>query len=201
VTRRSTPGSTHTHTKPGNSGRGGTTSTPSPQATSTPTSTPPPLTRMLPLAQAGAARARAKLGSLLPPTCCECGSPTCYKGASLPSRCPTRLLCSSPVPCPSPRRSCHHRDLSRHRCSRPPRVKLPPPFGVLCYRQPPRLHLPNCHRQGHPRRLLRPLFRLLHQGPQPVLSGRRKPLVPSSPRPHSRSTCHSRPSTTLPASR
>ena len=66
VTPRSTPGSTHTYTKPGNTGGGHMTWPPSPQATSTLTSTPPPLTRWLPPAQARAARAKAKLGSLLP---------------------------------------------------------------------------------------------------------------------------------------
>jgi len=46
----------------------------------------------------------------------------------------TTLFCSSPVPFPSPRRSHYCLYLSRHRCSRPPRVKLPPPLGFLCYR-------------------------------------------------------------------
>jgi len=68
VTPRSTQGSIPTRTKPGNSGREDTTLTPSPQATSTPTSTPPPPMRKLPLAQARAARAKAELGSLLPPS-------------------------------------------------------------------------------------------------------------------------------------
>ena len=67
VTPRSTPGSIPTCTKPGNSGREGMTLTPSPQATSTLTPTPPPLTRKLHPAQDRAARAKAKLGSLLPP--------------------------------------------------------------------------------------------------------------------------------------
>jgi len=67
VTPRSTPSSTPTPTKPVSSGKGGMTLPPSPQATSTLTFTPPPLTRKLPLAQARAARAKANLGSLLPP--------------------------------------------------------------------------------------------------------------------------------------
>jgi len=79
------PSSTHTHTKPGNSGRKGTTLTPSPQATSSPTSTPPPPTRKLPPAQARAARARTKLGSLLPPNSLRVRRPLVKKGPpSLP---------------------------------------------------------------------------------------------------------------------
>jgi len=67
VTPRSTPGSTHPRMRPANSGEGHMTCPPSPQATSTLTSAPPPLMRKLPPAQARAARAKAKLGSLLPP--------------------------------------------------------------------------------------------------------------------------------------
>jgi len=67
VTPRSTPSSIPTRTKPGSSGKEDTTLTPSPQATSTLTSTPPPPTRKLPPAQVREARAKAKLGSLLPP--------------------------------------------------------------------------------------------------------------------------------------
>jgi len=79
VTLKSKPGCTPTHTRPANSGREGTTSTPSHQATSTPTSTPPPPTRKLPPAQVRAARAKAKLGSLLPPNKSRVRSPLVLK--------------------------------------------------------------------------------------------------------------------------
>jgi len=66
-TPRDTPSSIPTHTKPGNSGREGMTLIPSPLATSTPTFIPLPPMRKLHPAQARAARAKAKLESLLPP--------------------------------------------------------------------------------------------------------------------------------------
>ena len=98
-TPRSTPGSIQTHTRPGNSGRGGTTSTPSPQATSTLTSTPPPPMRKLPPAQAGAARAKAKLGSLLPPNKLRVRRPLLLKRGRPPSQVPSdaSLLLTSPL--------------------------------------------------------------------------------------------------------
>jgi len=100
VTPRSTPGSILTHTKPGNSGRGGTTLTPSPQATSTLTSTPPPPMRKLPLAQARAARAKTKLGNLLPPNLLRVRRPLLLKRGRPPSQVPNDafLLLASPLP-------------------------------------------------------------------------------------------------------
>jgi len=67
VSPTSTPSSIPTHTRPGSSGKGGTTLTPSPQATYTPTPIPSPPMGKLPPAQARAARAKAELGSLVPP--------------------------------------------------------------------------------------------------------------------------------------
>jgi len=100
VTLRSTPSSTHTHTKPGNSGGGHTTWPPSPQATSTLTSTPPPLTRKLPPAQARAARAKAKLGSLLPRNLLRVRRPLLSKRGLPPFQVPNdaSLLPASPLP-------------------------------------------------------------------------------------------------------
>jgi len=108
-TPRSTPGCIPTPMKPLNSGRGGMTSTPSHQATSTVTSTPPPPMRKLPPAQVRAARAKAKLGSLLPPNKCRVRSPLLLKrglppfqvpnDASLPLASPRPLTQTlSPVP-------------------------------------------------------------------------------------------------------
>jgi len=57
---------------------------------------------------------------------------------------------------PSHRRSCHCRHLSRHRRSRPSRIKLPPSPRLLRYCQPWWLRLPDRHRQSHPRRLVHP---------------------------------------------
>ena len=100
VTQSSTPGSTHTHTKPGNSGEGHTTWPPSPQATSTLTSTRPPLTRKLVLAQALAARAKAKLGSLIPPNLLRVVRALLLKRGLPPFQVPndTSLLLDSPLP-------------------------------------------------------------------------------------------------------
>ena len=67
VTLKSTPSCSPSPTKPQSSRRGGTTSTPSPPATSTLTMSSPPPKYKLPLAQAQVARARTRLGSLLPP--------------------------------------------------------------------------------------------------------------------------------------
>jgi len=99
VTPRSMPSSIPTHTRPGNSGRGGTTSTPSPQATSTRMFTPPPRTRKLPPAQARAARAKAKLGSLLPPNKSRARSPLLLKRGLPPFQVPNdaSLLLASPL--------------------------------------------------------------------------------------------------------
>ena len=87
-TPKSTPGFTPTHTRPANSGKEGTTSTPSHQATSTPTSIPPPVTRKLPPAQVRAARAKAKLGSLLPPNKSRVRSPLQLKRGLPPFQVP-----------------------------------------------------------------------------------------------------------------
>jgi len=99
-TPRSTPGCIPTPTRPVSSGRGGTTSTPSHQAISTLTSTPPPLTRKLPLAQGRVARAKAKLGSLLPPNKLRARSPLRLKKGRPPSQVPNDafLLLASPRP-------------------------------------------------------------------------------------------------------
>jgi len=89
------------------------TSTPSHQATSTLTYTPPPLKRKLPPAQARAARAKAKLGSLLPPNKSRARSPLLLKrglppfqvpnDASLPLASPRPLILTlSPLPLLSP---------------------------------------------------------------------------------------------------
>ena len=123
------------------------------------------------------------------------------KGGSLPPRCSTSLICSSSVLHPTPRRSIHCSNLPRHSCPPPPRIELPPPSGFLHHCQSARSHLHYRHRQGNPCRVLHSILRLLHQGPQPVLSGRREPLVHPSSCPHSRSTSHSRPPTTLPPPR
>jgi len=98
-TPRSTPGSISTLTRPGNSGRGGTTSTLSPQATSTLTSTPPPPMRKLPPAQARAARAKAKLGNLLPPNKLRVRRPLLLKRGRPLSQVPNNasLLLASPL--------------------------------------------------------------------------------------------------------
>jgi len=100
ATPRSTPSSTHTHTKPGSSGKEDTTLTPSPQATSTLTFTPPPLTRKLPPAQARAARAKAKLGSLLPPNKSRVRWPLLLKRGLPPYQVPidASLLLARPLP-------------------------------------------------------------------------------------------------------
>jgi len=97
-TPKSTPGFTPTHTRPANSGKEGTTSTPSSQATSTPTSIPPPLTRKLPPAQVRVARAKAKLGNLLPPNKSRVRSPLLLKRGLPPSQVPNdaSLLLASP---------------------------------------------------------------------------------------------------------
>jgi len=158
VTRRSKPGSTHTHTKPGSSGREGTTLTPSAQATSTLTFTPPPPTRKLPLAQARAAKAKAKLGSLLSPNLLRVRRPLLLKRGLPPSQVPNdaSLLHASPLPrtqtlLPSPRpfptsllASSASQTVSSLWGSLPQSTR--------------RRYLPNRHRQGHPRCLLRPLF-------------------------------------------
>jgi len=100
VTPRSTPTSTHTHMNPGNTGGGHMTWPPSPQATSTPTSTPPPPTRKLHPAQARAARAKAKLGSILPPNLLRVGRPLLLKTGRPPFQVPNdaSLLLGSPLP-------------------------------------------------------------------------------------------------------
>ena len=100
ATPRSTPGSTQTHTKPGNSGEGHTTWPPSPQATSTPTSTPSPPTRKLPPARARAARARTKRGSLLPPNLLRVRRPLRLKRGLPPFQVPNdaSFLLVSPLP-------------------------------------------------------------------------------------------------------
>jgi len=100
VTPRSTPSSILTHTKPGNSGREGTTLTPSPQATSTVTFTPPPLTRTLLPAQARAARAKARLRSLLPPNLLPVRRPLLLKRGLPPFQVPNdaSLPLASPLP-------------------------------------------------------------------------------------------------------
>jgi len=100
VTPRSMPGSIRTHTKLGNSGREGTTMTPSPEATSTLTYTPPPPMRKLPPAQAPAARAKAKLGSLLPPNLLRVRRPLLLKRGRHPFQVPNdaSLLLASPLP-------------------------------------------------------------------------------------------------------
>jgi len=100
VTPRSTPGSTHTRMKPGNTGGGHMTWPPSPQATSTLTSTPPALTRKLPPARARAARAKAKLGSLLPPNLLRVRPPLLLKRGRPPFQVPNdaSLLLVSPLP-------------------------------------------------------------------------------------------------------
>jgi len=99
VTPRSTPGSTHTYTKPGNTGGGHMTWPPSPQATSTLTSTPPPAMRKLPPAQARGARAKAKLGSLLPPNLLRVQWPLLLKRGRPPFQVPNNpsLLLASPL--------------------------------------------------------------------------------------------------------
>jgi len=100
VTPRNTPGSTHTHKKPGNTGGGHTTWPPSPQATSILTYTPPPPMRKLPPAQSRAARANAKLGSLLPPNLLRVRRPLLLKRGRHPSQVPNdaSLLLASPLP-------------------------------------------------------------------------------------------------------
>jgi len=100
VTPRSTSGSIPTHPRPGSSGREGTTLTPSPQATYTLTSTPPPPMRKLPPAQARAARAKAKLGSLLPPNKLRVRSSLLLKRGRPPFHVPNNasLLLASPLP-------------------------------------------------------------------------------------------------------
>jgi len=100
ATPRNTPSSIQTHTRPGNSGRERTTLTPSPHATCILTHTPPPLTRKLPPAQARAARARAKLGSPLPPNLLRVRRPLLLKRGLPPSQVPNDafLLLASPLP-------------------------------------------------------------------------------------------------------
>jgi len=98
ATPKDTPGSTHTHTKPGNSGEGHTTWPASPQATSTLTSTPPPLTHRLPPAQARAAKAKAKVGSLFPSNLLRVRRPLLLKRGLFPFLVPNdaSLLLASP---------------------------------------------------------------------------------------------------------
>jgi len=100
ATPRSTLGSTHTHTKPGNTGGGYMTWPPSPQATSTLTSTHSPHMRKLPLAQALVARAKAKLGSLIPRNLMRVRRPLLLKRGRPPSQVPNdaSLLLASPLP-------------------------------------------------------------------------------------------------------
>jgi len=99
-TPRSTPGSIPTHTRPGNSGREATTLTPSPQATSIETPTPTPPKRKQPPAQPRAARAKAKLGSLLPPNKLRVRRPLLLKRGRPPFQVPNdaSLLLASPLP-------------------------------------------------------------------------------------------------------
>ena len=74
---------------------------PSPQATSTQTSTPPPLTRKLPPAQARTARARTKLGSLLPPNSLRVRRPLLLKRGLPPFQVPNDAF-FAPRQSPSP---------------------------------------------------------------------------------------------------
>jgi len=76
------------------------TSPPSPQATSTLTSAPPPLTRKLPPAQARAARAKAKQGSLLPPNLLRVRWPLLLKRGRPRFQVPNdaSLLLTNPLP-------------------------------------------------------------------------------------------------------
>ena len=100
ATPRSTPNSTQTPTKPAGSGRAGTTLTPSHQATCTLTSTPSPSMRKLPPAQVRVARAKAKLGSLLPPNLLQAQRSLLLKKGLPPSQVPNDdfLLLVSPRP-------------------------------------------------------------------------------------------------------
>ena len=100
VTPRSTPGSTHTLAKAGNTGGGHTTWPLSPQATSTLTYTHPPPMLKLPRAQARAARAKAKLGSLLPPNLLRVRRPLLLKRGRRLVQVPNdaSLLLASPIP-------------------------------------------------------------------------------------------------------
>jgi len=100
VTPRSTPSSTHTHTKPGNPGGGHMTWPPSPQATSTLNATPPPPMRKLLPARARAARARTKLGSLLSPNLLRVRRPLLLKRGRPPFQVANdaSLLLASPLP-------------------------------------------------------------------------------------------------------
>jgi len=100
VTPRSTPGSTHTHTKLGNTGGGHIMWPPAPQATSTVTSAPPPLTRKLPPAEARAAIAKAKLRSLLPPNLLRVRQRLQLQRGRPPFQVPNdaSLLLASPLP-------------------------------------------------------------------------------------------------------
>jgi len=100
VTLRSMPDSSPTPTKPANSGRAGTTLTLSRQDTSTLTMSSHPRTDKLPLAQARAAGAKAKLGSLLPPNVLRVRRPLLLKRGRPPFQGPNdaSLLLASPLP-------------------------------------------------------------------------------------------------------
>jgi len=73
---------------------------PSPQATSTLTFTPSPPMRKLPPAQARVARAKAKLGRLLPPNLLRVRRPLLLKRGRPPFQVPNdaSLLLASPLP-------------------------------------------------------------------------------------------------------
>jgi len=100
ATLRSTPSSIPTHTRPGSSGREGMTLTPSPQDTYTLTPTPPPPMRKLHPAQARAARAKTKLGSLLLPNKLRVRRSLLLKRGRPPFQVPNdaSLLLASPPP-------------------------------------------------------------------------------------------------------
>jgi len=100
VTPRSTSGSTHIHTKPENTRGGHMTWPPLPQATSTLTLNPPPPMSKLPPVRARVARAKAKLGILLPPNLLQVRRPLLLKRGRPPSQVPNdaSLLLASPLP-------------------------------------------------------------------------------------------------------